>query len=405
MTSGAIIRADHVTKRFARDPGQARRYALRDVARELAVSRRPAGLRPGEFEAVSDVSFALAPGESLAVLGANGAGKSTLLKVLTGLMKPDEGEVRINGRLGTLIELGTGFEPDLTGRENVALNAANVGLSRSEAELAARAVADFAGLGDRIDTPVRFYSSGMLARLAFAVAAHMRPAALLVDEVLAVGDLAFQRKCVEHMRGYLDGGGALILVSHSIFLVQTVCTRGLVLEGGRCTFLGSATDAVAFYLDSIQPDGQATVSEPRPGEPVAIREIAIEHCAGGAPRSGEPARVTLRYHCDTASEVIWAFTIWTGDHWICLTGDVDIRPRAISGRGELSCVLPSLPLLGGTYTLRCALMEAQSQQPLALFGYSEGRPPHTFSVSAPPDVRLNALAATSQMMTLDVDWE
>jgi ABC-type polysaccharide/polyol phosphate transport system ATPase subunit len=408
-----VVRADHLTKRYAGDLRRSLRYALRDVGRELAGRRGPDGPRPGEFAAVDDVSFELRRGEALAIVGPNGAGKSTLLKLLYGLIKPDGGEVRIRGRVGALIELGTGFDDVLTGRENVAVNAAVLGLSEDELRTATEEVLAFGELEDAADMPVRFYSSGMKARLAFAVAAHLRPDVLLVDEVLAVGDFAFQRKCFRHMRAFLDGGGALVLVSHNVFLVQTLCTRGMLLDRGSCAFAGTALDTVARYLATRQPRPAANRAagegdgdgEPRAAAaPVAIEAVSAQRPGGGPPATGEPLEIAVRYRCAEPVDAVWGFTVWTGDHWVCVTGERDLRPRRLERAGELSATVPRLPLLAGAYVLRPTIVDAETMQPLAVHGLDDEAPAVLEVAGGAADLSRNAMTAVNQLVTIDVDW-
>jgi ABC-type polysaccharide/polyol phosphate transport system ATPase subunit len=404
-----VVEVSHLTKRFAHDLRRSLAYGVRDIGRELIGRGAPATLRPGEFAALDDVSFELHPGQALAVVGANGAGKSTLLKILYGLVKPDGGEVRLRGKVGALIELGTGFDPVLSGRENIAVNGSIVGLNADELRAATREIIEFSELGDAIDKPVRHYSSGMAARLAFAVAAHLQTGVLLVDEVLAVGDFAFQRKCVEHMRSHLDRGGVLILVTHNVFLAQTVCDRGLVLDGGRCAFAGTAVEAVSRYLamSRRQADGQdptARAVGTASTDPVTIRAVRATGPDGGAPAAGRDLRISVTYECREPADVHWGFSIWTGDHWLCVTGAHDERSRRIEGSGELACRVPRMPLLPGTYALRAFLLDSRTEQPLALYGYGDGRAPELFSVAARADRRVNGQAAQHQLMTVDVVW-
>ena len=237
-----MISVSHLSKKYCHELRRGLWYGVRDIAREIIPRRGEAGLRPGEFWALDDVSFEVRRGESLAITGANGAGKSTLLKILYGILKPDRGEVRVSGRVEALIELGAGFNPVLTGRENVRVGAALHGLNARETAALMERVLDFSELGAFVDDPVQSYSSGMKARLAYALAANLDPDVLLVDEVLAVGDFAFQRKCVRHMQSYLAGGGALLFVSHNMYQMQAICERGFLLDHGRLTFEGSAVE-------------------------------------------------------------------------------------------------------------------------------------------------------------------
>jgi len=198
------------------------------------------------FLALDDVNLDIHQGESVALLGFNGSGKSTSLKLLSGVMMPDKGEVAIRGRIAGLIEVGAGFHPDLTGRENVYLNGAILGMSESEIDEKFQRIVDFSEIEKFIDTEVKFYSSGMFLRLAFAVAAHSEPDIFLIDEILTVGDEPFQRKCIAKIKELKAGGQTLVVVSHDLDMVRGICDRGVVLAQGRVTFDGDVDDAVEF---------------------------------------------------------------------------------------------------------------------------------------------------------------
>lgn len=202
--------------------------------------------------AVKDVSFAVHGGEALGIIGPNGAGKTTILKLLSRVTYPTHGAIRVHGRLSALIELGAGFHPDLTGRENIYLNGAILGMKRADIRKRFDAIVDFAGIDTYLDTPVKRYSSGMYARLGFAIAAHVDPEILLVDEVLAVGDYAFQQKCMARMAELRRSGASLILVSHNLESIRQVCDRGLVMYQGASAFQGSAAEAVVAYSDIVR---------------------------------------------------------------------------------------------------------------------------------------------------------
>jgi lipopolysaccharide transport system ATP-binding protein len=202
--------------------------------------------------AVRDLNFRLGPGESLGIIGPNGAGKTTILKLLSQVTHPTGGEIHLNGRLSALIELGAGFHPDLTGRENIFLNGAILGMRMSQIKNRFDEIVAFAGIGEFLDTPVKRYSSGMYARLGFAIAAHVDPEILLVDEVLAVGDYAFQQKCYARMDELRSKGTSLIFVSHNMEAVRRVCDNGLVMYRGENIFQGSAAEAAIAYSDEIR---------------------------------------------------------------------------------------------------------------------------------------------------------
>ncbi|WP_454169913.1 ABC transporter ATP-binding protein [Microbacterium paulum] len=205
-----------------------------------------------EFVALDDVSLTIHAGTTVGLIGTNGSGKSTLLKVIGGIVDPSGGSVRRRGRLAALLELGAGFHPDLSGRDNVYLNASILGLSRAETDAQFDSIVAFSEIGDFIDTQVKFYSSGMYVRLAFAVAVHTDPDLLLVDEVLAVGDEAFQRKCMEKIRQFQREGRTIVLVSHSAAQVMDICDQGVVLDHGHVAFTGSAVDAIAVHREILE---------------------------------------------------------------------------------------------------------------------------------------------------------
>jgi lipopolysaccharide transport system ATP-binding protein len=216
--------------------------------------------------ALRDIDAAIQPGEVVGIIGQNGAGKSTLLKILSRITRPTTGRVRLRGRVGSLLEVGTGFHPELTGRENVYLNGSILGMHHRETRSQFDAILQFAGLERFIDTPVKRYSTGMYVRLAFAVAAHLNPEIMLVDEVLAVGDAAFQQKCLGRMRDVALGGRTVIFVSHDMHSIAALCTRGIVLQNGQIDYQGDPRTAIDRYLSSLTVDSpNACDIDRRPG--------------------------------------------------------------------------------------------------------------------------------------------
>jgi lipopolysaccharide transport system ATP-binding protein len=404
-----VVEVSHLFKRYARDLQRSLRYAVADIARELRLAApAPGSLRGGEFAALQDVSFSLGRGEALGIVGANGSGKSTLLKLLAGLLKPDGGEIRVRGRVAALIELGTGFDPVLTGRENIAASAAMLGIGGRELRAITDRVIEFAELQSVIDTPVRYYSSGMVARLAFSVAAHAQPDVLLVDEVLAVGDAAFQRRCFTHMLGYLEGGGTLVFVSHNVPAIQALCRRGLLLEAGRCTFQGPIVDTITRYfavqhaVDPAAGDARPRV-EPDERDPVVIDALRVDAVGEDSVRTGATMRVTLACRARAAVEILWGFSVWTADGWTCVTGSVDTQARRLAvGATELACTVSDLPLLAGRYGVRGFVVDAATQRPLARIGYEDA--PQPLSVAGSARWIDNGLASIGQLVMVDVDW-
>ncbi len=234
MSTDTIISVDGVCKKFCRSLKRTMLYGVRDVARDVfGLSQISCGLRPDEFWALDNVTFEVKRGECLGVIGPNGAGKSTLLKLLNGITLPDKGMIKVAGRVGALLELGAGFHPMLTGRENIYLNAAILGLTKDEITEKINAIVDFAGLQEFIDSPVKHYSSGMYVRLGFAIAAHADPDVFLIDEALAVGDILFQSKCYAKLREFRNQGVTIIFVTHGLDLVTKYCNRVLLLHKGR----------------------------------------------------------------------------------------------------------------------------------------------------------------------------
>lgn len=247
--SEVLIRAESVSKKFCRRLRRALWYGMKDLTSELlGRSDSHNKLRKDEFWAVKDVSLELRRGECLGLIGRNGAGKSTLLKMLNGLIKPDKGRITMRGRVGALIELGAGFNPILTGRENIYVNAAVLGIPKRQVDQIIDDIIDFAEIHDFVDTPVQNYSSGMRVRLGFAIAAQLRPNILLIDEVLAVGDTAFRRRCINHLQKMLPDI-ALIFVSHQMRQVEQICDRAIYLESGKIAARGPAFKVTSIYLE------------------------------------------------------------------------------------------------------------------------------------------------------------
>jgi len=234
----SVIEVQNVSKKFTRHAGQ---MLLRNH-----ITRFFTGQKEDPFFALKHVSFSVEHGESLAVIGSNGAGKSTLLGLVAGVSQPDEGTVAVNGRVSALLELGSGFHPDLTGRENVRLNAALLGLSRKQTAEAFELIVEFSGIREFIDEPLRTYSTGMVMRLAFSVAIHRDPEVLLIDEILAVGDAAFQTKCIDKVHEFRNAGKTLLCVSHSN-MIRQLCDRAIWLDHGELILSGAVGDVLEAY--------------------------------------------------------------------------------------------------------------------------------------------------------------
>ena len=371
------IAVTNLGKRFTR-------HADRPTTLKEAFVRLGSGTRSRETVwALRDVNVTVAPGEMLGVIGANGAGKSTLLRLVGGVLSPDRGQVAVNGRIGGLLSLGTGFHDDLTGRENVFTNGVVAGLTRQEVARRFDAIVDFAELAHAIDAPLRTYSTGMRLRLGFAIAVHTDPDVLLVDEALSVGDLAFQQKCLSRIDTFRTDGCALLFVSHDPGQVRQVCDRVLWLEGGTTRALGPADVVVGEYEATMQaetlrrtPDtstvhttGAGTVlrlHDTRFGSQEATLASVRLLDTAGTPvqtiRSGQPLSVEVTYDAPTPiATPIVSLTLCTPDG----TAHLDVNTEAeavpvptLHGRGRVTCRFDRLDVAPGRYFVNAGLYAA-----------------------------------------------
>lgn len=247
------VKADGISKKFSLNLMSSIKYGIQDIALNIfGLSSNSWRLREGEFWAVDNVSFKVHEGETLGIIGPNGSGKSTILKMLNGIFMPDKGEINIKGRVGALIEIGAGFHPMLTGRDNIYVNGAILGMRKKEIDEKYDEIVGFADIGEFIDSPVKYYSSGMYVRLGFSIAAHMEPEILLIDEVLSVGDFSFQNKSLRRLGEIRESANAVVFVSHNMEHVRTICDKVLVIDKGVPIFFGDADKAVAEYLGRMR---------------------------------------------------------------------------------------------------------------------------------------------------------
>jgi lipopolysaccharide transport system ATP-binding protein len=252
--SNIAIQVKGVGKKFCKNLNRSMLYGAMDIIKNtFGVMPDSSFLRRDEFWAVNDVSFELKRGETVGIIGSNGSGKTTLLKMLNGIFMPDKGEIRVNGKVGALIQVGAGFHPMLSGRENIYVNGAILGMSKWEIKQKLDSIIEFADIGDFLDSPVKYYSSGMYVRLGFAIAIHCAPDILLIDEILAVGDIKFQSKCFSYMtKNVLQQGCAVVFVSHNRYAVQDLCDRVVYLNRGEMRAVGPALQVIGRYLTDIQ---------------------------------------------------------------------------------------------------------------------------------------------------------
>ena len=316
------------------------------------------------FWSLKDVSFDVKQGEAVGVIGRNGAGKSTLLKILSRITKPTEGYIKIHGRVGSLLEVGTGFHPELTGRENTYLNGAIIGMRKKEIDRKFDEIVAFAEIEKFIDTPVKFYSSGMYIRLAFAVAAHLEPEILLVDEVLAVGDAAFQKKCMKKMGKVAKEGRTVLLVSHNMVAIESLCGRALLLDHGKLNLAGETSEVLQNYLTSqsdLKSDRKCLVSHPgrSPGSVPIMTQVTLfssPEVPSSSVRMGSSLAVQVAFRSTTKLKPPVLGVVIRDKHGAPILG---VNNRFISGyefseavpQGTITCYFETLPLMPGNYGL------------------------------------------------------
>ena len=317
-----------------------------------------------EFWALRDVSFDVQPGEVIGVIGRNGAGKSTLLKILSRITEPTSGEARIRGRVASLLEVGTGFHPELTGRENIFLNGTILGMTKGEVQSKFDEIVAFAEIEKFIDTPVKRYSSGMYVRLAFAVAAHLEPEILIVDEVLAVGDAAFQKKCLGKMEEVSGKDGRTVLfVSHQMAMISNLCTRCILMQKGEVASIGETADVVANYLSAGL--GSGSVDLARRADRIGngrlhFEEVWIEDMSGNrlsCAASGQDIKICLSFGAPPGpdmNDLLVAIAIYTSSG-VCISEVGNTFSgynfeKVLALPGVIECCLPRLPLNRGRYT-------------------------------------------------------
>jgi lipopolysaccharide transport system ATP-binding protein len=351
-TQDIALRVQNVSKRFARgEMHDSLRDFIPSLFARLTGRARASSTARKEFWALQDVSFELNRGEAFGIIGANGAGKSTILKLITGIMQPTSGRIELNGRLSALIEVGAGFHPDLTGRENVYLNGTILGMRRAEIDRKFDAIVEFSGLADFIDTPVKRYSTGMYARLGFSVAAHVEPDILIVDEVLSVGDIVFQNRCLEKMNEIIRSGATVIFVSHNLRAIAELCPRSILLEQGKVTASGPSQEVLKAYLESSDLEGRRARSKDLIITSVKVRG---SHSEGVAFNSGERIRVDVEIECTGHSEPCSVVLFVNDDRQYEIfhtsTEYLGCPPISLKPGERFSCTFEmDLHLAGGTY--------------------------------------------------------
>lgn len=384
--SAPIISVDHLGKCYALRTPTARSGLLRDtlsnlLRNPLQALRRTAPGSPGtdeDFWAVRDLSFTVQPGEVVGIIGRNGAGKSTLLKMLSRITDPTAGRITLRGRVASLLEVGTGFHPDLSGRENIFLNGAILGLTRGEIHRRLDEIVAFAEVEKFLDTPVKRYSSGMYVRLAFAVAAHLDPEILIIDEVLAVGDAAFQRKCLSKLQSATrDEGRTILFVSHNLASVRQLCSRALVLQAGRLVADAAPAEAIAHYMSLLPRGREGGAYRHIAGDGRArITALRLNAPGGGEPLYAifEPIKVEIDFEVKPDAGPLEFFLLIYGEDGECLassfqrdTGDF----HQLTGAGGTVSVGFKNPFLPGRYLVSAGIFD-RSRQFLDWVEFAEG---------------------------------
>jgi lipopolysaccharide transport system ATP-binding protein len=373
-----VIEARNISKRFFLGERNQRAF-FEDVSARVARGirslrrSRPAPDRNSsrDFWALREISFQISQGQTLGIIGENGAGKSTLLKILSRITQPTTGVVKVYGRLASLLEVGTGFHPEFSGRDNIFLNGAMLGLSRKEVRKRFDRIVEFSGLEKFIDVPVKNYSSGMYVRLAFSVAAHLNPEIVILDEVLAVGDTVFQKKCFDRMEEIIDEGHAAILVSHGLAHIRRMCQISLWLKNGRVQMFGPTHEVASSYEKATTHEVVAHYEKQtaqqhgpaHPGPNAVLVQWSVQSKAASAPHSivASQAKVTFRFEIElTAAVSHGKISVSVADaQGLILFTQQDELGIITSGKFLATLELPFLPLKPGEYIVSCTITEAE----------------------------------------------
>lgn len=373
MNDDIAIKADHVSKKYCKSLKKSMLYGVKDIGRNmLGMSSHSDKLRKNEFWAIDDVSFEVKKGETLGIIGPNGVGKTTLLKMLNGIFWPDKGKIAIKGRIGALIEVGAGFHPLLTGRENIYVNGAILGMSKKEIDRMFDSIVEFADIGDFLDVPVKHYSSGMFVRLGFAVVVHCEPDILLVDEVLAVGDGVFRNKCYQRMNEIKRKKDvAIAFVSHSLLTVGKFCDKGIFLNNGKIKSQGKIYKVIQDYQSMVNQllDKQKNVAGVLPGMPYCTKEVEITGvkylCKDNKEQKeflpGDALGIRIEYKANRiVSNPIFQIGLLNREG-LCISvfgTHIDkIQIKSIQGKGAIKCWIDNLPLLLNNYYVTVAVYD------------------------------------------------
>ena len=359
-----VIRVENISKKFCKSLKRSMVYGMQDISRNiLGMNSKPDKLRNNEFWALNNISFELKKGETLGIIGPNGSGKTTLLKLLNGIFWPDKGKITIKGRVGALIEVGAGFHPMLTGRENIYVNAAILGMTKKEVDKKFDDIVEFADIGDFIDSPVKKYSSGMFVRLGFAIAVHCEPDILLIDEILAVGDLSFQTKCRKKIQEMREKGITIFLVSHNMHTINHLCNKTMTINCGKQIFMGETEGAIDIYKE-IQIRKQSIHIHSNKKE-IEIADFKILNKKGVIQndfKTGDYIKFRIYYKANTTIQnPVFNIAIYSSKTEI-ITGirtDVDnIETGTFSGTGYIDLIINNFNLLSDVYRINATIFHS-----------------------------------------------
>lgn len=352
-----------------------------------------------EFSALEDITFSVTHGETLGIIGENGAGKSTLLKILARTLKPTSGELEINGRTAALLELGAGFNPELTGEENIYLNAYLMGLTRSDIDEKRQDIMDFSELGEFMRRPVKTYSSGMQVRLAFSIATSVDPDILIVDEALAVGDQHFQKKCIDRMESFRTRGKTILFCSHSMYHIQELCTRTIWLKDGRQKALGKTNRVLDEYQNYIREKDAPGVIEEQNVEEGSLRILRVDVCdenGNNLHTTATGASIWVKAKIINSGPPVeghFGFSLMRNDEEMCFATSTHfdgLRPIRFKDEMELEVFFPSFNLLNGVYFFRVAALD--------LTGL------HLYDTASSPPFSVQKEKRELGMVLLDHEW-
>lgn len=416
-----VIKVENLSKRYLLKHQQQGGYtSLRDVISDKVKdvftksSKGFKGATKEEFWALNDVSFDVYQGDRVGIIGRNGAGKSTLLKILSRIVAPTKGRITLNGRVASLLEVGTGFHPELTGRENIFLNGSILGMSKLEIKSKFDEIVAFSEVERFLDTPVKRYSSGMYVRLAFAVAAHLEPEILIVDEVLAVGDAEFQKKCLGKMEDISKGGRTVLFVSHNMGAINALCNKAVLLNRGRVEATGSAAKITSLYFNGGQDDaGEFLIGKSSGNEKVIIEKVTLRKPGGAIQGSfdiGNSIQIEVELNAleEFEQPYIWMAIKSFKGPITNASGLLDgYRPAKFSkGKNNFKCTFLNVALLPGQYTIYMGIRAADG-----LTGITDSKDVAIFSIVSIlsemgfKGVLANTLAADSVSPIIPYQWE